>query len=113
MPYKSKFEKDFAALYPELKYEPDKLAYTVTHNYNPDFKVKDGVYIECKGLFRPADRAKHLHIKEQHPDVKVYLVFQNPNNKLNRVSKTTYGEWCDQHGISWATLDSIPKEWFK
>ena len=112
-PYKSKFEQTFAQAYPKLKYETDKLQYEVTHVYNPDFKVKDGVYIETKGLFKAQDRAKHLHIKEQHPDITVYLVFQNPNNKLSRVSKTTYGEWCDQHGIKWATIDSIPKEWFK
>ncbi len=99
MPFKSKFEKEFAERYPKLKYEVDKLSYTVVHNYNPDFKVKDGVYIECKGLFKSADSAKHLYIRAQHPDVKVYLVFQNPNNKLSRVSKTTYGEWCEKHGI--------------
>jgi hypothetical protein len=113
LPYKSKFEKEFAELHPELEYEPDKLAYTVVHNYNPDFKVKEGVYIETKGLFRAQDRAKHLYIHEQHPDVTIYLVFQNPNNRLSRVSKTTYGEWCDKHGIKWATLDSVPEEWFK
>lgn len=112
-PYKSKFEYDFAQAYPKLKYEVDKLQYQVTHHYNPDFKVKEGVYIETKGLFKAQDRAKHLHIKEQHPDITVYLVFQNPNNKLSRVSKTSYGEWCDQHEIQWATIDNIPKEWFK
>lgn len=110
-PYKSKFEKEFADRYPELQYETDKLKYQVTHTYNPDWKIKDGVYLETKGLFKAADRAKHLHIKEQHPEITIYLVFQNPNNRLSRVSKTTYGEWCDKHGIEWATLDTIPKEW--
>jgi len=112
-PYKSRFECDFAKAYPKLKYETDKLQYQVTHTYNPDFKVKEGVYIETKGLFKAQDRAKHLHIKEQHPNITVYLVFQNPNNKLSRVSKTNYGQWCDQHGIQWATIDNVPKEWFK
>lgn len=84
----------------------------MTHQYNPDWKIREGVYLETKGLFKAQDRAKHLYIKQQHPDIKVYLVFQNPNNRLSRVSKTTYGEWCDKHGIEWATLDTIPKEWF-
>lgn len=85
----------------------------MTHQYNPDWKIREGVYLETKGLFKAQDRAKHLYIKQQHPDIKVYLVFQNPNNRLSRVSKTTYGEWCDKHGIEWATLDTIPKEWFE
>lgn len=113
LPYKSNFEKEFAEKYPQLEYENHKIKYTVEHTYNPDFKVKEGVYIETKGFFRTQDRSKHLRLREQHPDITIYLVFQNPNNVLSRVSKTTYGEWCDKHGIKWATLDSIPEEWFK
>jgi len=113
-PYKSQFEKDFHEKYPKLKYEDTKLKYTVEHTYSPDFTVKENVFVETKGLFKAADRAKHLYIQKQHPEVTVYLVFQNPNNKLSRVSKTTYGEWADKHGIKWTTLEEgIPKEWFK
>jgi hypothetical protein len=111
-PYKSKFEKEFHEKYPKLKYEVDYLVYTVDHKYNPDFKVKEGVYIETKGLFTATDRAKHLYVREQYPDIKIYLVFQNPNNRLSRVSRTTYGEWCTKHGIGWTTLEAgIPPEW--
>lgn len=85
----------------------------MTHVYNPDWKIKENTYLETKGLFKSIDRAKHLHVKNQHPEIKIYLVFQNPNNKLNRSSKTTYGEWCDKHGIEWATIDTIPEAWFK
>ena len=111
--YKSNFEAEFAKRYPRLGYEQDKITYEVTHTYNPDWKVRDGVYIETKGLWKAQDRAKHLHIREQHPEITIYLVFQNPNNKLNRASKTTYAQFCDKHGIEWATIDSIPKEWLK
>lgn len=111
-PYKSKFEKDFATKYPQLEYEKDKIKYTVEHTYHPDWKVKENVYIETKGLWKAADRAKHRYIKEQHPEITVYLVFQNPDNRLSRVSKTTYGEYCDKHGIAWTTLEKgIPKKW--
>jgi len=89
------------------------LEYVVTHTYNPDFKLRENVYFETKGFWRASDRAKHLHIKKQHPDVTVYLIFQNPDLKLNRASKTTYGEWATKHGIKWATLDTIPEEWLK
>lgn len=82
------------------------------HTYTPDWKITDKVFIETKGLWKAADRAKHLYIRDQHPDITVYLVFQNPNNKLNRASNTTYAEWCDKHGVKWATIDTIPEEWF-
>lgn len=111
--YKSNFEAEFAKRYPRLEYEQDKIVYTVDHTYHPDWKVKDGVYIETKGLWKAADRAKHLHLREQHPEIQIYLVFQNPNNKLNRASKTTYAMFCDKHGIPWATIDTVPKEWLK
>lgn len=111
-PYKSKFEQEFAKRYPQLKYEKDILEYTVTHKYHPDWKIKENTYIETKGIFSSEDRAKHLHIRQQHPEVTVYLVFMNPKNKISRVSKTTYADWCDRHGIPWATLDTIPEEWF-
>lgn len=110
--YKSNFEAAFAKKYPKLEYEKDKIKYEVTHTYTPDWKIRDNVYIETKGLWKAADRAKHLHIRTQHPELTIYLVFQNPNNKLSRVSNTTYGEYCDKHGIEWATIDTIPKEWF-
>lgn len=88
------------------------LSYLVEHKYHPDFKIKEGVYIETKGRFVASDRAKHLYMREQHPEITIYLVFMNPNNKLSRVSKTTYGEWCTKHGIKWTTLEAgIPKEW--
>lgn len=111
-PYKSKFEQEFASLYPQLEYEKDKIKYTVEHTYHPDWKIKENTYIETKGLWKSADRAKHLYLREQHPEITVYLVFQNPNNKLSRVSKTTYSAFCEKHGIPWATIDSVPEEWF-
>jgi hypothetical protein len=111
--YKSNFEAQFAKKFPKLEYEKDKIKYTVEHSYTPDWKIKENTYIETKGRWTAADRAKHLAIREQHPEVIVYMVFMNPNNKLNRASHTTYGKYCDKHGILWATIDTIPKEWLK
>ena len=96
-------------------YESDKLKYWVEHTYNPDFTIRENTYIETKGRFLSADRAKHLYIKEQHPEVKVYFLFGNASNTLTKSSKTTYAEWCDKHGFKWADFyrDGIPQEWFK
>ena len=32
------------------------------------------------------------------------------NQKISSISKTSYGEWCDQHGFKWAEKE-IPDEW--
>ncbi len=99
----------------DAQYEVDKLKYTVEHTYCPDFKLRENTYIEGKGRFLSADRAKHLHIKEQHPDVTIHFLFGNSQNTLTKSSKTTYAEWCDKHGFKWADFyrDGIPQEWFK
>ncbi len=40
------------------------------------------------------------------------MVFQNPNGKIRKGSKTTYANFCDKHEILWAEKQ-IPKEWLK
>lgn len=111
--FKSHFEKDVIDILPEgTLYETEKLEYIVSHKYNPDFKLAENVYLEAKGFFDAADRSKHLHIKKQHPEVKVYFIFMNPNLKLNRASKTTYADWCDKNGFEHTTIKKgIPQSW--
>jgi len=99
----------------DATYEDTKLKYLVEHVYNPDFTIAPNVFIEAKGRFLSADRAKHLHIKEQHPDVTIHFLFGNSQNTLTKSSKTTYAEWCERHGFKYADFyrDGIPSEWFK
>lgn len=103
--YKSKFEKHFAALLDsndiKFKYESAKLPYVTSHNYNPDFEIAPGVYLETKGYWRAADRAKILAVKKQHPDKTVIMVFQDPNKTISKTSKTTYSQWATKHDIQW------------
>lgn len=98
----------------KVTYETDKVRYVVEHVYNPDFTIRKNTYIETKGRFLSSDRAKHLHIKEQHPEVKVHFLFGNAGNTLTKSSKTTYADWCEKHGFSYADFykDGIPAEWF-
>lgn len=108
--YKSGLEEKIAAVIgKDVQYETHKLKYTVEHTYNPDFTLGPTTYIEGKGLFKAADRAKHLYIQQQHPEVRIYFVFGNPHNKLSRVSKTTYAEWCDKHGYQWCSIEDFNK----
>ncbi|HFK4065594.1 TPA: endonuclease I [Kluyvera georgiana] len=109
MNFRSNFEKDFSKSVDEYEYESKKLKYVVTKTYTPDFLVGN-ILIETKGYFKPADRSKHLAIKEQHPELDIRFVFQNSNNKLSKNSKTTYGQWADKHGFKWANK-KMPDSW--
>ena len=100
----------------EVLYETDRIHYVIPARqakYTPDFKLpkKDGFwYCEGKGLWAVADRAKHLLIKKQHPDIDIRFVFSNARSKLYKGSKTTYADYCEKHGFKWAH-QVIPDEW--
>ena len=80
--------------------------------YTPDFVLDNGVIIETKGRFVRADRQKHLMIKEQFPELDIRFVFTNPNAKLQKGAKSTYGQWCDKYKFLYSK-EVIPDEWFK
>ena len=98
------------------EYESERIPYTPRQQtYTPDFIIKGEVskmYIETKGRFLGSDRTKHLLIKEQHPQLDIRFVFTNPNQKLYKGAKTTYGEWCEKHGFIFSK-GSIPESWLR
>lgn len=95
------------------EYEPGNISYIRTPSrYTPDFILPNGIVIETKGYFTGADRTKHLLIQAQYPDIDLRFVFQNPNTKLSKTSKTTYAMWCDKHGFPYA-VKWIPEVWLK
>jgi hypothetical protein len=115
--YRSKLEVQIAASLQgtEALYEPIKIPYTVTsfHTYLPDFVLpKQAIIIEGKGEFTAADRKKMILVKTQHPDLDIRIVFSNPNAKIGKKSKTTYGDWCEKHGFPYAK-GTVPEEWLK
>lgn len=95
----------------QFKYEGKRIKYnTKPKTYTPDIILSNGIIVELKGYFKTSDRVKHLLIKEQHPDLDIRFVFQRSANKLHKLNKTTYADWCDKHGFQWADKE-IPKEW--
>lgn len=114
---RSLLEKRVYSVLPEAirpNYEQHKIKYLVEHEYRPDWSISDTKFIEVKGYFRANDRAKHLFIKKQHPEVTVYFIFGDSRNKLNRKSATTYADWCTKYGFEYCDLKSgIPDKWFK
>ena len=100
---KNNISYEYETMY--LEYQPKIKRYT------PDFYLsKQDIFVEAKGFWDLADRQKHLLVKEQNKKFDIRLLFVNSKNKLNKSSKTTYGEWCDKHGILWAEK-TIPKKW--
>ena len=97
-----------------FKYEGFKIKYEVHENrtYTPDFELPNGIIVESKGRFVAADRKKHLLVKKQHPELDIRFVFSNSKAKINKGSKTTYGDWCDKNGYLYADK-LIPEGWIK
>jgi hypothetical protein len=101
-------------------HEPFKIAYIVPEErktYKIDFALLDnGILIESKGEFTSADRKKMKLVLAQHPELDIRILFQNPNTKIGKKSKTRYRDWCDLNGIRWAGAGTanaprIPPEW--
>ena len=117
--YRSGFEHKVADQLSENKinfeYETTTIKYIkpeTQHTYTIDFTLPNGILVETKGRWVIEDRKKHLLIKKQHPELDIRIVFQNAKTKIRKGSKTTYGDYCDKHGIVWAEKN-IPESWLK
>tara|TARA_R100001509_G_C4757641_1_gene178603 strand:- start:206 stop:607 length:402 start_codon:yes stop_codon:yes gene_type:complete len=117
--YRSGFEHKVAD---QLKESKTKFEYEKTvidyikpethHKYTVDFTLPNGILVETKGRWVLEDRKKHMLIKQQHPELDIRIVFQNPRGKIRKGSKTTYADYCDKNGIVWAEKE-IPTDWLK
>jgi len=115
--YRSGFENKVASALSEqkvnFKYEVTQIEYIrpqTNHKYTVDFTLPNGILIETKGRWTLEDRKKHLLIKKQHPKLDIRFVFQNPNGKIRKGSKTTYSDFCEKYDIPWADK-FIPESW--
>ena len=117
---RSKFEKEVGKYLKQNKvkfeYEPkDKIVkYQIpatNHKYTPDFVI-DGVMYETKGYIRSvAERRKYVYVAEQNPDLKLVMVFQNPNLPIRKGSKTTYKMWFENNGIQTMSIKEFKKKY--
>ena len=101
-------------------YETETLDYTVPeskHKYTPDFVFtkRDGtlMYIETKGRWTAIDRKKMKHVLKSNPDIDIRMVFQSPNQKISKGSKTTYEAYAIKLGIPNVAKKEIPVEWMQ
>ena len=113
---RSGLERQVAELLEQMnipyEYESKKLDYVIEARYIPDFKVGD-IYLEAKGYFPPEQRRKMKAVKESHPDLDIRIIFQSPNNKISKRSKTTYAKWAEKNGFPWCAYYAIPVDWLR
>lgn len=122
--YRNKFEERTAKFLDdracEFSYETERIRYTVTGNYVPDFIIRTAtgktIYVETKGNGRSFDgpaRRKLRAVQAQHPELDLRIVFY-ANGKCGPKRKDgTYmlqGDWAERYGFKWAIKD-IPESW--
>lgn len=116
--YKSKFEQNVATV-KKLgnSYEIDRIKFiqpVKNRTYIPDFTLKTGIYLECKGRFTAHDRFKMLWLKQQYPEYIFLLLFQNSSVRITKTSKTTYAMWAEKNGFDYGDWrQGWPKRWNK
>lgn len=98
------------------EYEVTKLSYTVpesNHTYTVDFTVGNKLLIEGKGYLSDyRERQKYVLLKDQHPDLDLRFVFDNPN-KLCGGTKMTHAKWAEKYGFTYCSIKDteIIAEW--
>ena len=104
----------------DLKYETEIVNYIVPERkakYTPDFVFtkRNGhlMFVETKGRWTTADRTKMKHVLASNPGIDIRMVFQNPNQRLSKTSKTTYAEYALKLGIKHVAKKDIPAEWLE
>ena len=116
--YRSGLEQDTAKFLKKrgigFTYEEMKIKWVdpKIKTYTPDFVLDNGIIIETKGRFISPDRAKHLAVRDQYPELDIRFVFTNSKSKLYKGSKTTYGMWCNKYDFKYADR-YIPEAWLK
>ena len=118
--FRSGLEVRVAEQLEELGVDYDYESYSIKYErpaqiskYTPDFLIIiNGLLVETKGRFTSQERKKFKLLKEQHPEIDLRFVFSNPNTRIGKKSKTTYGMWCERIGYPYAK-ELIPTKWLK
>lgn len=81
----------------------------VDRSYTPDYFLESGTIIEVKGKFTAKDRKIAAAMKEQHPNLKIAMLFSK-DNYLTKQHGKRYSDWCNSKGIEWS-LNELKEEW--
>ncbi len=110
-------------LFKSLEYHPAKIAYTVSHHYEPDWIIRNIYYpseklpavveiilIEAKGMFRDASElqkyvAIQSELEHNHTSSELVFLFQKPDapiyfkTKRKDGTKMTHKEWAEKNNF--------------
>ena len=119
---RSKLELKFEEIIKEFDvaydYEVTKIPYTIpesNHNYTVDWTFINGLLVETKGyLSDHKERYKYVLLKQQHPDLDLRFVFDNPN-KLCGGTKMTHAKWAEKYNFPYCSIRDVEqiKQWIK
>jgi len=117
---RSKLEERFESILKEFdvpyEYEVTKIDYIIpesSHTYTVDWTVLNGKLIETKGyLSDHSERRKYVLLKEQHPDLDLRFVFDNPN-KLCGGTKMSHAKWAEKYNFRYCSIKDTEqiKQW--
>lgn len=113
--FEQKVAKSITTYGATYTYEKDKIQYIIPaskHNYLPDFKLENGIYIEAKGKWDASSRKKMVLAIEQNPDKDIRMLFMR-DNTISKNSKTKYSDFCDKRGIKYhvSATGEVPEAW--
>lgn len=119
---RSKLELKFEEIIKEFDvaydYEVTKIPYTIpesNHSYTVDWTFTNGLLVETKGyLSDHKERYKYVLLKQQHPDLDLRFVFDNPN-KLCGGTKMTHSKWAEKYGFKYCSIKDVDQieSWLK
>ena len=113
-----KFEEILKDFEVEYDYEVTKIPYTIPeskHTYTVDWTLLNGMLLETKGyLSDHQERYKYVLLKQQHPDLDLRFVFDNPN-KLCGGTKMTHAKWAEKYGFPYCSIKDVDQieSWIK
>jgi hypothetical protein len=91
----------------KYKYEVTKISYIIpesSHTYTVDWTIDKKLLIETKGYLSDySERRKYVLLKEQHPDLDLRFVFDNPN-KLCGGTKMTHAKWAEKYEFTYCSI---------
>ena len=111
---RSKLEERFEVILQDMgvqyEYEVTKIPYVIPeshHTYTVDWTTLNGKLLETKGyLSDHTERRKYVLLKEQHPELDLRFVFDNPN-KLCGGTKMSHAKWADKYGFAWCSIKDV------
>lgn len=100
------------------QYEVSKINYSIPeskHVYTADFTLPNGILLEGKGILADyQERTKYVLLKQQHPDMDLRFVFDDPQKKCGGM-KMTHSEWAIKNSFKFCGIKdiSVVQSWAK